>query len=59
MTINEKKEALRKAVGESWGQMFVDFEWEEVKEKTNTFLWGKTIGPYISTAFLPLPRRGH
>lgn len=52
MTINEKKEALCKAVAETWGRMFADFDWEKVKEKPNTFSWGKSIGPYNYTYYL-------
>ena len=44
MTNEQKKEALRKALVETWDRMFKDFEWEELEDNPNSFMWGNKVG---------------
>ena len=46
MTNEQKKDALRKALAETWDKMFKDFEWEASKDNQNFFMLGNKVGTF-------------
>ena len=52
MTIEQKKEALLNALGESWDKMFRDFKWKASENNANLFELSGELGPYNPIPYL-------
>jgi len=52
MTVEQKKEALLKALGEVWDRMFYDWKWEESKDNSKVFELSGKDGPYDFVPYL-------
>lgn len=52
MTIEQKKEALLNALGESWDKMFCNFKWKASENNANLFELSGELGPYNPIPYL-------
>lgn len=52
MTTEHKKEALLKALGETWAKMLSDWKWKTSTGNPNSFVLDGNEGPYVFTPYL-------